>query len=62
MRMYDYQQMQSLEQERIERTLDVLARVATGASNYNDAAFLAGELGLRHLWLQPKEAKHGQAR
>lgn len=46
----DYRQMEELEQERLERTLAILTRVALGVSNYDDARFLAAELGVGNLW------------
>jgi hypothetical protein len=60
--MTDHQQAE-LEQERLERIIEALDRVATGFSNYDTARFLAAELGVRHLWLkQPKENQHGKSR
>ena len=47
--------MEELERERLERTLAALTRVALGQSNYDDAFFLAAELGVRHLWPSLKE-------
>jgi hypothetical protein len=40
---FDYQQQQ-LEQERLEQTLAILARVANGNTTQADAEFLAREL------------------
>jgi hypothetical protein len=46
------QWQQELEQERMQRTLEALQRVATGTSTSDDAAFLASELGLSNQWRQ----------
>jgi len=61
--MSDDRQQSELEQERLQRIIEALDRVATGFSTYDTAAFLAAELGMRHIWLkQPTEKCNGKSR